>query len=103
MDIVPDGTITLAGLDNAEKRAANAAGIEDKLAEFSWTSVQNRDIEKLYNPMSSAQIYKTFSGFDFKTFAEAMGIPDMDKVIVEQPSFFQGFSKLFKDSSLDVS
>ena len=92
----------LAGLDNAEQRAANAAGIEDKLAAFSWTSVQNRDIEKLYNPMSSAQIYKTYSGFDFKTFAEAMGLPEMDKVIVEQPSFFQGFSKLFKDSKLEV-
>jgi putative endopeptidase len=93
---------TLAGLDNAEKRAANAAGVEDKLAEFSWTSVQNRDIEKLYNPMSSAQIYKTFSGFDFKAFAEAMGLPEMDKVIVEQPSFFQGFSKLFKSTDLEV-
>ena len=93
---------TLAGLDNAEQRAANAAGIEDKLAAFSWTSVQNRDIEKLYNPMSSAQIYKTYSGFDFKAFAEAMGLPEMDKVIVEQPSFFQGFSKLFKDSKLEV-
>ena len=92
----------LAGLDNAEQRAANAAGIEDKLAAFSWTSVQNRDIEKLYNPMSSAQIYKTYSGFDFKAFAEAMGLPEMDKVIVEQPSFFQGFSKLFKDSKLEV-
>ena len=93
---------TLAGLDNAEQRAANAAGIEDKLAEFSWTSVQNRDVEKLYNPMSSEQIFKAYPGFDFKTFCEAMGIPAQDKVIVEQPSFFQGFSKLFKDSKLEV-
>ncbi|MBR5076669.1 MAG: M13 family metallopeptidase [Bacteroidales bacterium] len=93
---------TLAGLDSPELRAANAAGIEDKLAEFSWTSVQNRDVEKLYNPMSSAQIYKAYPGFDFKAFAAAMGLPEMDKVIVEQPSFFQGFSKLFKDSRLDV-
>jgi putative endopeptidase len=92
----------LAGLDKPEQRAANAAGIEDKLAQFSWTSVQNRDVEKLYNPMSSAQIYKAYPGFDFKTFAAAMGLPEMDKVIVEQPSFFQGFSKLFKDSKLDV-
>ncbi len=92
----------LAGLDKPEQRAANAAGIEDKLAQFSWTSVQNRDVEKLYNPMSSAQIYKAYPGFDFKTFAAAMGLPDMDKVIVEQPSFFQGFSKLYKDSKLDV-
>jgi len=92
----------LAGLDNAEQRAANAAGIEDKLAAFSWTSVQNRDVEKLYNPMSSEQIFKAYPGFDFKTFCEAMGIPAQDKVIVEQPSFFQGFSKLFQDSKLEV-
>jgi putative endopeptidase len=93
---------TLAGLDNAEQRAANAAGIEDKLAQFSWTSVQNRDVEKLYNPMSTAQIDKAYAGFDFKAFRAAMGIPEMDKVIVEQPSFFQGFSKLYKESKLEV-
>ena len=92
----------LAGLDRSEERAANAAGVEDRLAEFSWTSVQNRDIEKLYNPMSSADIYKAYPGFDFKGFAAAMGLPDMDKVVVEQPSFFEGFSKLFKDTPLDV-
>ena len=93
---------TLAGMDKPEQRAANAAGIEDKLAAFSWTSVQNRDIVKLYNPMSSAQIYKAYPGFDFKAFAQAMGLPEMDKVIVEQPSFFQGFSKLFKSTPIDV-
>ena len=93
---------SLAGLDRAEERAANAAGVEDRLAEFSWTSVQNRDVQKLYNPMSSAQIYKAFPGFDFKGFAAAMGLPEMDKVIVEQPSFFEGFSKLFQDTPLDV-
>ncbi|MCR5071888.1 MAG: M13 family metallopeptidase [Bacteroidales bacterium] len=94
---------TLAGLDNAEQRAANAAGVEDKLAQFSWTSVQNRDVEKLYNPMSSAQIFKAYPGFDFKTFFEAMNLPtDLDKIIVEQPSFFQGFSKLFQDTQIET-
>ena len=92
----------LSGLDNAEQRAANAAGIEDKLAAFSWTSVENRDYTKQYNPMSSAQIYKAYPGFDFKAFAQAMGLPEMDKVIVQQPSFFEGFSKLFKESDLEV-
>ena len=92
----------LSGLDNPEQRAANAAGIEDKLAAFSWTSVENRDYTKQYNPMSSAQIYKAYPGFDFKAFAQAMGLPEMDKVIVQQPSFFEGFSKLFKESDLEV-
>ena len=92
----------LAGLDNPAQRAANAASIEDKLAEFSWTSVQNRDIAKIYNPMSSAQIFKAYPGFDFKAFCEAVGIPEQDKIVVEQPSFFEGFSKLFADSELEV-
>ena len=93
---------TLAGLDRPGERAANAAGIEDKLAQFSWTSVQNRDYTKLYNPMSSAQIYQAYPGFDFRAFAEAMGLPEMDKVIVQQPSFFEGFSKLYAESGLDA-
>ena len=93
---------TLAGLDRPGERAANAAGIEDKLAQFSWTSVQNRDYTKLYNPMSSAQIYQAYPGFDFRAFAEAMGLPEMDKVIVQQPSFFEGFSKLYAESDLDA-
>ena len=92
----------LAGLDKPEQRAANAAGIEDKLAQFSWTSVQNREVIKLYNPMSSQQIFKAFPGFDFKAFCEAMNIPDQDKIVVAQPSFFQGFSKLYKSSDLEV-
>ncbi len=92
----------LAGMDNPAQCAANAASIEDKLAEFSWTSVQNRDIAKIYNPMSSAQIFKAYPGFDFKAFCDAVGIPEQDKIVVEQPSFFEGFSKLFADSELEV-
>ena len=91
----------LAGLEHPEIRADRATAIEDRLAEFSWTRVQNRDMTKIYNPMSSAQIYKAYPGFDFKGFAEAMGLPEMDKVIVEQPSYFAGFSKLYREADLE--
>jgi len=93
---------TLAGVDNAEQRAANAAGLEDKIAEISWTSVQNRDLEKIYNPMSTAQIIKNYPGFDFAAYFEALGVPAQDKIIVEQPSYFQGFSKLFSKTDINV-
>ncbi len=93
---------TLSGLENPEQRAANAAGIEDKLAAFSWTNVENRNYEKMYNPMSSAEIAKTYDGFDFNAFFSAMGIPAQNHIIVQQPSFFEGFSKLFADSELDA-
>ena len=91
---------TLSGEADAAARAENAVKLEDALASFSWTSVQNRDYTKLYNPMSTEEIAKTFKGFDFGSFFQAMGIPAQDKVIVEQPSFFEGFAKLFESSGL---
>ena len=91
---------TLAGESDAAAKALNTVKLEDALASFSWTSVQNRDYTKLYNPMSTAEIAKTFVGFDFGYFFQAMGIPAQDKVIVAQPSFFEGFAKLFESSDL---
>ena len=76
----------LCGYDNAAEKAANAAAVEDKLASFSWSSVENRDYTRQYNPMSSEQIAKTYKGFDFKSFFEVLGLPSVDKAIVQQPS-----------------
>lgn len=92
----------LSGYADAEKRAADAAGVEDRLAGFSWTSVQNRDYAKQYNAMSTTEIAGKWKGFDFKTFFRELGIPELDKVIVQQPSFFEGFSKLFADTKIET-
>ena len=86
--------------DNA-KRADSVISFEDKLAAISWTRLQNRDVEASYNPMSSDEIIKKYQGFDFGTYFAALGLPPQDKVIVEQPSFFEGFGPLFAQTSLD--
>ena len=91
----------LSGYEDAAQKAENAVAVEDRLAEVSWTSVQNRDYTKQYNPMSTEQICSRWKGFDFASFFKALGIPDQDKIIVQQPSFFDGFSKLFASASLD--
>ena len=93
---------TLSGIENPEQAASHALSVEEKLAAFSWTSVENRDYTKLYNPMSTAEIAGTFKGFDFAAYFDAMNIPAQDLVIVEQPSFFKGFSDLFADTDIDV-
>lgn len=93
---------SLSGLDNARQRALNAVGVEDRLAEISWTSVQNRDYTRLYNPMGTKDIVKAWPGFDFATFFEGLGIPEQDKIIVQQPSYFEGFSKIFAKTDLNV-
>lgn len=92
---------TLAGIDNPETRAANALAVEDVLAEASWTRVQNRDMARIYNPMSSEDISTAFPGFDFTAFSEAAGIPAQEKIIVCQPSYFEAFSKYFAEAEIE--
>lgn len=97
---------TLCGIENPAAAAASALKVEDKLAEFSWTSVENRDYTKIYNPMSGEQICAAFPGFDFKAYFEALGQGStgsalvLDKVIVEQPSFFKSFAAYYGKAQL---
>ncbi len=92
----------LAGLPKAEAAANNALAVEDAIAECSWTSVQERDMEKLYNPMTTAELVAAYPGFDFKSYFAARNIPDQEKLNVCEPSFFEGFSKYFASADLDV-
>lgn len=93
---------TLSGIENAEQAANNALSVEDKLAQVSWSKLQNRDIEAGYNPMSSAELCAAYPGFDFASYFEAREVPSQDKLVVSQPSYFAGFSKIFSDESVDV-
>ncbi len=92
----------LAGIENASQAADNTVSVEDVLAENSWTREQERDMVKLYNPMSTEQICAAYSGFDFATYFEARGIPAQEKVIVCEPSFFKAMSDLVASTDLAV-
>jgi len=92
---------TLAGLDNAQQRAANVVEVETALAEFSWTKEQNRDTEKLYNPTSSSAFLAAYPDFDFAKLFESFNVPSLEKMIVEQPSFIASMSKYFASADLD--
>ncbi len=91
----------LSGYDDAPSRAARAAAVEDRIAKVSWSSVENRDYTKQYNPMSVSAIDAAFPGFGFAAFFKALGIADPGNVIVQQPSYFKGFSRIWTSTGLD--
>ena len=92
----------LTGIERSAKAASNALKVEDFLALNSWTSVQERDIQAQYNPMSTVELEKTYSGFDFKSYFAERGIADQDKLIVGEPSFFKAFSDYYAKEKLEV-
>ena len=93
---------TLAGVENPEAAADNALSVENNIAEYSWTSVQERDIQAGYNPMSSAELEAKFPGFDFKSYLAVRNIPEQKKLVVGEPSFFENMTNYFASTDVRV-
>lgn len=92
----------LAGVEHPEKAAANALEVEDVLAVNSWDNVQERDIQAQYNPMSTAAVVSAYPGFDFAAYFQERSIPEQDKIVVAELSFFDAFAKYYGKAELDV-
>ena len=92
----------MAGIENAEEVAAHDMEMEDFLAFNSWTREQNRNMQAIYNPMSSADICTLWPGLRLDKLMDAAGVAPQEKIIVEQPSFFQALSDKMDDASLEL-
>ncbi|MEE3466077.1 MAG: M13 family metallopeptidase [Candidatus Cryptobacteroides sp.] len=92
----------LAGVQDAEDVAQKDLTVETALARIFWSREQNRDMQAIYNPMSSQEIYQRWPGLRFDKLCAAAGIPDQEKVIVQQPSYFDGLSAMLEKCDLET-
>ena len=92
--------LELTGIEEAEAVASRALSVEDAMAAIFWTREQNRNMQAIYNPMSSAAIDAAWPELRFGKVLSAFGLPAQDKVIVGQPSYFEGLNKLLVSTDL---
>jgi putative endopeptidase len=94
--------LRLAGFDQPEARAQRVFDLETKIAQAHWTRIQSRQIDKLYNPMTRAELATKLPGFDWKAYLDAAGLSGQDRFIVAQPDALQGAAKLIQSEPLDT-
>ena len=94
--------LTLSGIENAQAVMEQDMVVEDAIAQYSWSREKNRDMQAIYNPMSSEQIAKSWPGIRFGLVCEAAGIPAQDMVIVQQPSYFEALSQFMDKAPLET-
>ena len=82
----------LAGLENAAEIAQDAFDVEMAIAVPYWSMVQQRDIMALYNPMTSAQLFAAYPNLHLDSYCQVLGIPEQEKLVVEQPSYFKAIN-----------
>ncbi len=89
--------LSLAGENQAEAAAASVMTLEARLAEASWSNVENRDREKKYNKFTIANVQKYMPDFDWQRFLDAAGVADSERIIVSQPSYMRAVVRALRD------
>jgi len=94
--------LTLAGDKDASKHAADILALETELAKIQWTKVELRDPVKAYNKIEISKLDALTPGYDWNSYLSEMGAKGkIDYIIVSQPSYLTGLSKILQDTSLD--
>jgi len=94
--------LSLAGIEGGVDKAKAIIDLETKIAEGHWTQADSRDIQKIYNPMSAAQLAEAAPGFDWTTIFKAIGLESVETFVVAQPSALKGAGDVIKDTDLNV-
>lgn len=91
----------LAGWKDPAGSAKRIYAMEESLAKMQWTPTQNRDPQKTYNKYAIADLTKLSKDFDWPTFIKGLGLGEQTEIVVNQPTYVEGFGKFFKTTSLD--
>ena len=91
----------LAGFDDPAGSAARIMALETALAEYHWTKVENRDSEARYNKFATDELGTLGGGVNWPLYLEEAGIDSEKDIIINQPSFIEGFNRIFAATSLD--
>jgi putative endopeptidase len=91
-----------AEFSDTDSIAQRILDLETKLAEVQWSRVENRDPLKTYNKMSGEEIEQLLPDFDWSSFAELAEVGEQPAVIVRQPSYLEGFNRIYREVPLEV-
>ncbi len=84
----------------AENNARTVIRIETRLANASFTNVNDRDEVKTYNKMSLEELQAFAPGLNWSCLFTVLGCPGVTEVNVRNPSFFKELSTALQDESV---
>ena len=93
----------LAKLPNGKAAALQVLALETQIAACHWDQVKDRDAEATYNKKSFSELTSLAPAFNWQLWITASKTPShvLEQVIVRQPSYFEGLSKLIESFEAD--
>jgi putative endopeptidase len=92
----------LVGWPDAQARAADIVALETRIAEASWTKTQQRDIDKMYNPASIAELAAMAPGFPWTAYLSGAKLGSKTRVVIGEKTAFPKIAAIFAATPIDV-
>ena len=94
---------TLAGVEgDVEVMVNDVLAVEDAIAAKHWSNVECRDIQKGYNPYTFEQVADEYNAVDWKAYFAAMGVENIEKLVVSQPSSFANIMEVIATTPIEA-
>ena len=94
--------LTLAGWPNPAQAADEILAFETRIAGEHWTQVENRQIDKIYNPTTVADLTTAAPGFDWAAWATAAGVGAERTLIAANNTAFPGMARIFAETPVST-
>src|SRR5580692_690220 len=94
--------LELIGWPASQASAAAVVDFETKIAAASWTKTEQRDVDKIYNPIQTPDLAALTPGFAWSRFLTGAGLGNLDRVIVAEKSAFVRIGAVYQSTPLDV-
>ena len=93
----------LAKLPGGSLAAKQVLELETQIAACHWDQVKDRDAEATYNKKSFTELTSLAPAFNWQLWISASNTPAevLEQVVVRQPSYFEGLSKLIQSFDTD--
>jgi endothelin-converting enzyme/putative endopeptidase len=95
-------TLARAGVDGAERRAADVLALETAVATRMWDPARLRDQRANYRPLSRAALAAFAPGFPWDAFLEARGVGQAREVVLGTDSAARANARLFAETPVDA-
>jgi putative endopeptidase len=94
---------SLAAIEDGGQKAKQVLELESTIALTHWDQVKDRDATLTYNKKSFAELTSMCPAFDWQEWITASQTPPhvLAQVVVRQPSYFEGLSKLLGSFELE--
>ncbi|KQP44409.1 peptidase M13 [Brevundimonas sp. Leaf280] len=95
-------TLTAIGWADPAKTAADILAFETKVADKQWTTVERRQIDKLYNPAKASDLATLAPGFDWAGFLAGAQVSDVDTLVLMENTAIPAIAQVFANTPIET-